>query len=114
MINGAHIVLYSTDPEADRAFFRDVLRWPHVDVGEGWLIFRLPPAELGVHPADDNDRHELYLLCDDVRATVAELRARRVECSALEEQSWGRLTRLRLPGGGQIGLYEPTHERAPG
>ncbi|HEY3352412.1 MAG TPA: extradiol dioxygenase [Polyangia bacterium] len=113
MINGAHVIIYSTDAEADRAFFRDVLRWPHVDVGHGWLIFRLPPAEVAVHPAAENDIHELYFLCDDVAATVGELRAHRVECSALEEQPWGRLTRIRLPGGGRVGLYQPRHDRAP-
>jgi catechol 2,3-dioxygenase-like lactoylglutathione lyase family enzyme len=109
MIHGAHVVLFSKDPEADRAFFRDVLQCPHVDAGHGWLIFALPPAEVAVHPSDENGRHELYLLCDDVHAFVADMRARRLECSPVEEQRWGSLTRLKLPGGGTIGVYQPKH-----
>lgn len=113
MINGAHIILYSKNPEADRAFFRDVLHWPHVDAGHGWLIFRLPPAELAFHPGEDGDRHELYFLCEDVRATIAELTAHDIECSPIHEERWGSITRIRLPGGGSIGVYQPKHQRAP-
>ena len=113
MISGAHAIVYSTDPEADRAFLRDVLRFPSVDVGDGWLIFGLPPAELAVHPADANDRHELYLMTDDVDALVAELRRRRVQCEPITDQGWGLLTRLTLPGGGKLGVYQPRHARPP-
>lgn len=113
MINGAHIILYSKDAEADRAFFRDVLRWPHVDVGHGWLIFTLPPAELAFHPAETGGSHELYFMCDDVKVTIAELAAKQIECSPIDEQPWGSITKVRLPGGSQVGLYQPKHERAP-
>jgi catechol 2,3-dioxygenase-like lactoylglutathione lyase family enzyme len=114
MINGAHIIIFSTDAEADRAFFRDVMGLAHVDAGEGWLIFALPPAEVAVHPAEANDRHELYLLCDDISAFVGEMQHRGISCSPVEEQSWGLLTRVRLPGGGAVGVYEPRHERLSG
>jgi hypothetical protein len=109
MIHGAHVILHSMDAQADRAFFRDVLRWPFVDAGHGWLIFALPPAEIATHPSEDNDTHELYLMCDDVRAFVEEMKAKNVECSAIEEQRWGSITRLTLPGGGKLGVYEPKH-----
>jgi hypothetical protein len=111
MITGAHSVLYSTDAEADRAFLRDVLRLPHVDAGEGWLIFGLPPAEVAVHPAEKNDVHEFYLMCDDVASFVAEMKERGVACGAIQNMGWGRLTRVALPGGGAIGIYEPRHAR---
>jgi catechol 2,3-dioxygenase-like lactoylglutathione lyase family enzyme len=112
MINGAHVIVYSTDAEADRAFFRDVLGYPSVDAGHGWLIFKLPPAEVAVHPAEAAS-HELLLMCDDLEATVAELTARGVEfVRPVERQRWGVLTSFRLPGGGEVGLYEPLHERA--
>ncbi len=111
MIIGAHSIIYSTDPEADRAFLRDVLRFPHVDAGGGWLIFGLPPAEVAVHPSSGNDVHEFYLMCDDVEAFVARMKTRGVGCSPLQEQSWGLLTRLTLPGGGELGIYEPHHAR---
>lgn len=111
-ISGAHVVLYSRDPEADRAFFRDVLGYPHVDAGAGWLIFKLPPAEVAVHPGDDPSAHELYLMCDDLSATLGELSARGVVCAEVTEARWGRLSRLRLPGGSDVGIYEPRHPRA--
>lgn len=111
MINGAHAILYSTDAEADRAFLKDVLGLPHVDVGEGWLIFALPPAEVAVHPAEESDRHELYLMCEDVEAFVAAMGERRLECDPVQDLGWGRLTRVRLPGGGKLGVYEPRHAR---
>jgi catechol 2,3-dioxygenase-like lactoylglutathione lyase family enzyme len=114
VISGAHIILYSKDPEADRAFFRDVLGFRHVDAGHGWLIFALPPAEAAFHPADANGTHDLYLMCDDLQATMAELRAKGVSCSAVHEERWGSLTHLKLPGGGELGLYEPRHVKAIG
>jgi predicted enzyme related to lactoylglutathione lyase len=105
-----HAIVYSRDAEADRAFFRDVLGWPFVDAHEGWLIFAQPPAELAVHPVDGPERHELYLMCDDVEATIAELKGRGVEfATPVTDAGFGRLTHLRLPGGGQLGLYEPRH-----
>ena len=109
MINGAHVIIFSTDAEADRAFFRDVLGLAHVDTGDGWLIFALPPAEVAVHPAEANDRHELYLTCPDVRAFMSEMQGRGIECSPIEEQRWGLLTQVRLPGSGTLGVYEPRH-----
>lgn len=113
MIIGAHFVIHSRDAEADRRFFRDVLGFPHVDAGHGWLIFALPPAELAVHPTTGPEARELYLMCDDVDATVAELTGRGVEFTEpVTDARWGRVTRLRLPGGGEVGLYEPRHERA--
>jgi catechol 2,3-dioxygenase-like lactoylglutathione lyase family enzyme len=113
MINGAHTIIYSQDAEADRAFFRDVLGYPHIDAGDGWLIFKLPPAEVAVHPADGPGTHELYLMCDDVEATVQELTGRGVEFSQpISDQGWGLLTSFKLPGGGDIGLYQPRHEPA--
>jgi catechol 2,3-dioxygenase-like lactoylglutathione lyase family enzyme len=108
MISGAHVVLYSTDAEADRAFFRDVLEYPFVDAGHSWLIFALPPAELAVHPADSGG-HELFLMCDDVAAFVAQMAERNVECAAVSTERWGLLTRVTLPGGGTLGVYQPSH-----
>jgi catechol 2,3-dioxygenase-like lactoylglutathione lyase family enzyme len=110
VITGVHAIVYSRDAEADRAFFRDVLGWPYVDAGEGWLIFAQPPAELAVHPIEGPDRHEVYLLCDDVQATVAELAEKGVEFTEpVADRGFGLLTHLRLPGGGLLGLYEPRH-----
>jgi hypothetical protein len=111
MISGAHVILYSTDAEKDRAFFRDVLSLGHVDVGGGWLIFGFPPSELAVHPASANGTHELYLMCDDVNAFIAQMQARGIECSAVESLGWGQRTQIRLPGGGQLGVYQPRHAR---
>lgn len=102
-------MLYSKDADADRAFFRDVLDLPHVDVGHGWLIFRLPPTEFGVHPIDSETKHELYLMCDDVEATIADLRAKGVACTDVQEEPWGRLTAITLPGGSDLGIYQPHH-----
>jgi hypothetical protein len=109
MIHGAHVILYSKDAEADRAFFRDVLKYPSVDAGHGWLIFALPPAEVAVHPTEGAESHELYLMCDDARAFVAEMHEKNVACSPIEEQRWGSITRLTLPGGGKLGVYQPKH-----
>jgi predicted enzyme related to lactoylglutathione lyase len=110
MITGVHAVLYTQDASADRAFFRDVLGLTSVDAGSGWLIFALPPAELAAHPADENSRLELYLMCDNIGATVAELNARGAEIvRPVAEEGFGLTTALRLPGGGELGLYEPRH-----
>ncbi len=109
MIFGAHMVIYSQDADADRAFFRDVLGYASVDAGHGWLIFTLPPAELAVHPADGDDGHALYLMCDDLGAEMAGLRDKGIDCGEIEEARWGSVTTIRLPGGGQIGLYQPKH-----
>ena len=114
MINGAHVVIYSTDAEADRAFFRDVLKYPNVDAGDGWLIFKLPPAEVAVHPDEANDTHELYLMCDDLKATMDDLKRHKVKCDKVHEAPWGSLTHILLPGGGRLGLYEPKHPVAHG
>ena len=110
MITGAHAIVYSRDADADRAFFRDVLGFHSVDAGGGWLIFALPPAELAAHPAEAGGRHELYLMCDEIEATVADLKAKGVEFTApVSEAGFGLLTSIRLPGGGELGLYEPRH-----
>lgn len=113
MISGAHSIIYSTNPVEDRAFFRDVIGLPHVDAGEGWLIFGLPPTEVAVHPSEENDVHELYLLCDDVEAFVAAMKKKNVGCEPVQNRGWGLLTEVRLPGGGRIGVYQPRHERPP-
>ncbi len=110
MITGAHVMLYSTDEEGDRAFLRDVLELPHIDVGGGWLIFRLPPSEMAVHPAGAQS-HELYLMCDSIDATVTHIRAKGFECSDPFEASWGRATAVTMPGGGRLGIYESRHAR---
>ena len=109
MIHGAHVVIYSQDAEADRGFFRDVLKYESVDAGHGWLIFALPPAEVAVHPSDTNDMHELFLMCDDIQALVAEMKRKNVTCSPVDEQRWGSIARLTLPGGGKLGVYQPKH-----
>ena len=109
MIFGAHVIVYSTDAEADRAFLKDVLGFSGVDAGRGWLIFALPPAEIAVHPADENGKHELYFMCDDLKAEMAALKKKGVHCSDVEEARWGSITMLRLPGGGDVGLSQPKH-----
>lgn len=124
MIHGAHFLLYSKDPDADRAFFRDVLQWAAVDVGHNWLIFRLPPAEMAVHPGDGNFIQEhgeghmlgmvLYLMCDDLADAMRALEGKGIRCSKVMTANWGQSTTLRLPSGGEIGLYQPTHETAIG
>ena len=111
LIDGAHSIIYSRNAEADRALLRDVLGLPSVDVGGGWLIFALPPAEVAVHPADALEKHELYLMTDDVQAFVGEMAARGMSCSEPRNQGWGVLTQMTLPGGGQIGVYQPRHAR---
>jgi catechol 2,3-dioxygenase-like lactoylglutathione lyase family enzyme len=111
MINGAHVIVYSTDPEADRAFFSRVFGFGSVDAGHGWLIFALPKAEAAFHPDNQNGRHELYLMCDDLKGEMAVLREKGVDCTEVVEARWGFITKLRLPGGGEVGLYEPRHSR---
>lgn len=111
MINGAHVIIYSRDADADKAFFRNVLKFKNVDAGHGWLIFALPPSEAAVHPSDENDMHEFYLMTDDLDAEMAALKKAGVACEEPSVQRWGRLTRLKLPGGGTLGLYQPSHER---
>jgi hypothetical protein len=113
MIIGAHAIMYSADADADRAFLRDVLSFPSVDAGRGWLIFALPPSEVAVHPAEGGElRHELYLMCDDIDAEIARLRERKVTCTEVVVQPWGKLTNLTLPSGAALGLYQPTHPLA--
>jgi catechol 2,3-dioxygenase-like lactoylglutathione lyase family enzyme len=112
MIRGAHVILYSRDAEADRAFFRDVLEFKSVDAGHGWLIFALPPGEAAFHPSDQNGPHELYFMCDNLKSEMAALSKKAVKCSEIHEERWGSVTRLRLPGGGEIGLYQPKHPTA--
>jgi predicted enzyme related to lactoylglutathione lyase len=110
VITGVHAIIFTRDPEGVRAFLRDVLELPSVDAGGGWLIFALPPAELAAHPAEEDGRHELYLMCDDIRATVAELKAKGVEVSnEISDEGFGMMTSLVLPGGGELALYEPRH-----
>jgi len=113
MITGAHTLIFSADPDADRRFFRDVLGLPDVDVGDGWLIFGLPPAEVAVHPSDENSVHELYLICDDIGALIADMAHSGIACTPIEDHPWGLLTRLSLPGGGKLGVYQPRHARPP-
>lgn len=121
MINGLHTIIYANDAEATRAFFRDVLKLRSVDAGHGWLIFALPPAELGIHPTGDeappseHGRHQLYLMCDDIQQTVAELKGKGVEFTKpVSDQGWGLLTMMKVPGGGELSLYQPKHPTAIG
>ena len=110
MINGVHAVVFSEDAEAARRFFAEVLELESVDAGGGWLIFALPPAELAAHPSDEGGRQQLYLMCDDLHATIAELEAKGVEpCAPATEERWGLVTAIPIPGGGELGLYEPRH-----
>jgi hypothetical protein len=111
VIVGAHSIVYSKSPEADRAFLRDVLKLPSVDVGGGWLIFGLPPAEVAVHPSEKNDVHEFYLMCDDVEAFIASMQKANITCGPVQNLGWGLLTQVRLPGGGRLGVYQPRHGR---
>jgi catechol 2,3-dioxygenase-like lactoylglutathione lyase family enzyme len=112
VITGTHAVLYSADPEADRAFLRDMLELPYVDAHDGWLIFTLPPAEVAVHPDAENNRHELYFMCDDLKAEISALENKGVRCSEVQEARWGSITMIPLPGGGDVGLYQPKHPLA--
>lgn len=112
MIFGAHVILYSKDATADRAFLRDILGFACVDAGHGWLIFALPPAEVAVHPDEDSHRHELYLMCDDLAAEISRLGEKGVRCSEVQEARWGSVTKIRLPGGSEVGVYQPKHPSA--
>lgn len=114
MISGAHVIVYSKDAEADRAFFSEVLGFKSVDAGHGWLIFALPATEAAFHPSDSNGTHELYFMCENVKAEAAALAKKGVKCSAVSEEQWGSITRIQLPGGGKIGLYQPKHPTALG
>jgi len=111
MITGAHSIIYSSDPDADRSFFKNILQFPHVDIGQGWLIFGLPPAELAIHPSKENGLHEFYLICDGIHVFLEEMAKHKIICTAPENQPWGMLTYVTLPGGGQLGVYEPKHAR---
>ena len=111
MIIGAHSIIYSTNAEADRAFLRDVLKLTNVDVGGGWLIFGLPPAEVAVHPSESNDVHEFYFMCDDLEAFIADLKKQHIACDPVQDQGYGLVTQLTLPGGGKLGVYQPRHAR---
>jgi catechol 2,3-dioxygenase-like lactoylglutathione lyase family enzyme len=112
MISGAHVIIYSKDAEADRAFFRDVLGFKFVDAGHGWLIFALPSAEAAFHPSHENGAHELYFICDDLKTEMASLAKRNVKCSEVQEAQWGSITKMGLPGGGEVHLYQPKHLKA--
>ncbi|MEU6746613.1 VOC family protein [Spirillospora sp. NPDC046719] len=113
MINGAHVIIYSRDADADRAFLRDVLGLPDVDAGDGWLIFKLPPAELAAHPTEGAPRHEFYLMCDDIHATLDDLAERGVQVDVpIRDRGWGLLAAIRLPSGGELPIYQPRHPLA--
>jgi len=111
MITGVHAIIYSKNAEADKVFFQDVLKLSNVDVGHGWLIFGLPPAELAIHPSDDRQHHEIYLMCDDINVFVHQMVKHKIVCSEVQDQGWGLLTELTLPSGGKLGVYQPIHER---
>ena len=112
MISGAHVIVHSKNPDADRAFFRDVLNFKSVDAGHGWLIFALPPAEAAFHPSDQNGPHELYFMCDDLKSEMAALTTKGVKCSEVQEARWGSFAKIDLPSGGEIHLYQPKHPTA--
>jgi hypothetical protein len=112
MIFGAHIVMYSKDATADRTFLQDTLGLKSIDAGHGWIIFALPPAEAAVHPSEESMRQELYFLCDDLKTEIAALKKKGVSCSEIEEARWGSITKIPLPGGSEIGLYQPKHPLA--
>lgn len=111
MIIGAHSIIYSTNCDADRTFLRNVLKLPNVDVGDGWLIFGLPPAEVAVHPSGKNDVHEFYLMCDNIETFIANMHEHAITCGPILDEGWGMLTQVTLPGGGSLGIYEPRHPR---
>jgi hypothetical protein len=111
VITGAHTIIYSRNPEADRAFLRNVLELPHVDVSDGWLIFGVPPAAVAVHPSEENDVHEFWFMCDGIDQFVTEMSKHDLDCDPVQDQGYGRVTRLTLPGGGKIGVYQPRHAR---
>lgn len=110
IITGAHAVIFSKDADADRNFLKDILKFPNIDTGGGWLIFKLPPTELAVHPYDSNDRHELYLMCNDIDSFISKMKNHKVNCTPIHKEDWGLLTSLTLPGGGSLGVYQPLHQ----
>ena len=111
MITGIHMIIYSKNQEADKVFFRDILQLTNVDVGHGWLIFGLPPSELAVHPSSDSDHHEIYLMCDDIKKFIQQMSKQKIACTEIQNQGWGQLVQLTLPGGGKLGVYQPRHAR---
>jgi hypothetical protein len=111
MITGAHVIIYSTDPEKDRLFLRDIMKFPNVDAGEGWLIFGLPPAEVAIHPSELNNRQEFFLMCDDIGELIEQMKSLKIKCSKVQNQRWGLLTKLKLPSGGNLNVYQPHHVR---
>jgi hypothetical protein len=111
MITGLHSIVYSQDAKADLGFFKDILKLNYVDVGKGWLIFGLPPAEIAVHPSTEDNKHEIYLLSDDIEAFVKKMNQAKVVCAPVRDQGWGLLTQVNLPGGGKLGVYQPRHAR---
>ena len=111
MITGAHSIIYSSDPDADRAFFRDVLKFPNVDAGDGWLIFGMPPSEVAFHPAKTSGKQEFYLMCEDIEKFVLWMGELEVPCTSIHEEPWGRLVDITLPGGGALGVYQAHHAR---
>ncbi len=111
MITGVHTIIYSKNAQADKVFFRDILKLTNVDIGNGWLIFRLPPSELAIHPSINNDHHEIYLMCDDITEFVRQVKEQEIACSEIQNQGWGQLVELTLPSGGKLGVYQPKHER---
>jgi catechol 2,3-dioxygenase-like lactoylglutathione lyase family enzyme len=111
-IIGMHALIYSKKDEATRRFFRDVLGFPAIDAGHGWLIFTAPPTEVAIHPAEGDEYHELYLMCDDIDATIADLRAKGVTIDSIQERQWGRSSQILLPSGEELGIYEPSHPTA--
>ena len=115
MINGLHAIIYTEDAKRVRAFFKDVLNFPSVDAGGGWLIFALPPAELGIHPTKESNCHELFLMCDDIKATVEELKSKGVEFTQpIKNEQWGLVTSIKIPSEGKLGLYQPKHPTTAG
>ena len=112
MIDGVHALIYVKDARKAREFFRDILKFPSIDAGDGWLIFALPPAELGIHPTGGKSYHELHLMCDDIKSTVKELKGKGIKVIPIHEERWGLATSIMIPGGGEIGLYQPTHPTA--
>jgi len=113
MISGAHVILYSQNAEADRKFFRQILKFPHVDAGDGWLIFALPPTELAVHPTEEESSHELFLMCDDLKGAIKELKQKKIRCSTPIARDWGTIAAITLPSGSKLALYQPKHPLAP-
>ena len=110
-ISGVHLIIYSNDEKRDRQFLKDILKLPYVDAGEGWLIFGLPQAEVAVHPTEAKDGQEFYLMCDDVRLFVAEMKRRKLACARIQDRGYGLVSQVALPGGGRLGVYQPRHPR---